>query len=197
MTDDQRRRLNTLADELSNLDGFVHMGDWMTVPHRDSLDRSNLRRAAQANPCGTAACIAGKAGLMEVFREEGFEWDFKDWGFTIPPLDFFGVEAYVAVFCGKWAMQHIHTPQQAALVLRDFLAQEAQGALPAELSSVTYTSMSPATYAMWSPSEPVQQAVEACPPPQKNFPVSGWCYAPKPRLPGERQFWERLALPVK
>jgi len=142
-----KKRIKQLIKEFKKQGtaGAIHMNSWV-YGRPDSVK-------ALANPCGTAACIAGKAGLMPAFRKKGFRWNFLTRRFSNPPEVFFGNEVYCAVFIGTWCSKHIHTPAQAVLVLEDFLEN---GRLDCE----------------WVPTPSVAEQVEALNPDYKIFEVS-------------------------
>ncbi len=78
----QLRRVKMLIEEFEEILRTVpkpnfNMKMWCEL-RTSNLVNSNLRakiREAVKNPCGTAACLAGKAGLMPRFRRLGFKWD--------------------------------------------------------------------------------------------------------------------------
>lgn len=166
-------RIAQLADELEKLEGFIYMTDWVRGVSMDDVE------AAYANPCGTAACIAGKAGLMSVFHARGYKWD--GFGFTTRPEVFFGRRVYYSIFVGTWAQDNIHTPQQAALVLRDFLQWFTLEAWWAQVN--------------WTPSDQLCDEITALRPTEKVFPVSHlktvWASA---RYAGEDSRWHHYLL---
>ncbi len=161
-----RQRLAQLADELDKLEGFINMKAWVYVGAGTLED-------AQAHPCGTAACIAGKAGLMPVFRAQGFRWwfpspAFRHGEFTEKPSVFFGDDVSNAVFTGYWAVRNIHTPEHVVLVLEAFLSDWTfENFVASAEGDMLFTSN-------WEPPYKVQDAVEATAPQEKFFPVHGW-----------------------
>ena len=77
----QLRRINILIEELEKLrkenpKGKFDMGTWCSIKRAATrlLLRKQILEAIQ-NPCGTAACLAGKAGLIPRIRRMGFKWD--------------------------------------------------------------------------------------------------------------------------
>lgn len=166
-----RKRINTLIRELQkHPDGFIAMETWADP----RIAVAGLRAEAEANPCGTACCLAGKAGLMKVFQAQGFSWRFDDLAtthggtlrsyvfdpsnaFTMNPSAFFGAALTSAVFTGHWACANLSTPAQAIIVLRAFL-RDAETAKRQGF--------------LWEPSTRTQSRIRAMSPERKNFPVS-------------------------
>ena len=83
----QLRRIEILIEELEKLrkakpKGKFNMRIWCAL--KRAATRAVLRkqiREAVKNPCGTSACLAGKAGLIPRIRKMGFKWDTIDrWG---------------------------------------------------------------------------------------------------------------------
>ena len=152
-----RRRAETLLEEFRKLGpGFVQMRDW--VSEEVPVD------VACANPCGTAACIGGKAGMMEVFREEGFYWtgtvSFRtETVFSVHPREFFGNDMHDAVFLGDWACDYVHTTRHVVLVLEAFLE---------DLDENSYGHFDED----WLPNRDVRDFVEDTQPEWKTFPVN-------------------------
>lgn len=121
-------RLDLLIEKFEAMDGgFLHMPYWVIRPC-DQRDPEEFLRQARTNPCGTAACIAGKAGFMAEFEEMGYRVvplstsGKSGFWFSIEPKIFFGLTLYNAVLVGHWAVENIHIPAQAAAVLRAFKA---------------------------------------------------------------------------
>lgn len=164
MTDLQIGRVERLIEELRSYgdEGAIDMLTWMLRRREyEAADGALYSRAARANPCGTAACIAGKAALMQMFMDEGFFWDFDQAFFSIPPSEFFGRAVNDAVFEGRWAMHNIHTPAQAVILMEHFLDVyrcQAGRTAPGGL---------------WQPSEHVVASIRALLPEAKLFPVTG------------------------
>lgn len=127
----QRERVLQLIEGLKAApDGYVLMRNWTDSNYVDVPEemREDYMKRASANPCGTACCIAGKAGLMPVFQDQGFKWlDYwaepDETPFSIHPLQFFGRSLYQAVLVGQWTMDNIETTAQAIMVLEAFLAE--------------------------------------------------------------------------
>jgi len=77
----QLRRIRILIEELEKLrkdnpKGKFNMGIWCALTK--AVDRFILRKEileATKDPCGTVACLAGKAGLIPRIRRMGFKWD--------------------------------------------------------------------------------------------------------------------------
>ena len=92
----QLRRINILIEELEELrrttkDIKFEMGTWCELEYVDdgqsATDLQKLIRNATKNPCGTAACLAGKAGLIPRIRKMGFMWNMiprKNWADAFP-----------------------------------------------------------------------------------------------------------------
>lgn len=83
MTNFQINNCKILVEELVKLQATVDnpvfdMERWVNP----RLDRARTQKALHKrimkvtdNPCGTAACLAGKAGLIPRLRRLGFKWD--------------------------------------------------------------------------------------------------------------------------
>ncbi len=167
-----RRRIKTLVAELSKLEGFIHMTGWMAEPNTTTDEGyEKFLKRARKNPCGTAACIAGKAGLMDVFRKEGFYWDYYSGrgGFSIEASAFFGQDVHYSVFTGYWAVRNIDTPQQAVIVLQAFLKEWTW----ATYQKVRGSAEDPFLRS-WMPPAAIRDRVEALRVKEKFFPVHGW-----------------------
>ncbi len=83
MNDAQLKRCKILITELHELRKNTikpkfNMGNWMCDTLSRMTRKGRLHRAimeATKNPCSTAACLAGKAGLIPRIRRMGFKWD--------------------------------------------------------------------------------------------------------------------------
>lgn len=168
-----RRRLLRLIAEFERLDGFVYMDAFVVgnncaawISGADFKLQDEHLRAAIRNPCGTAACIAGKAGLMPVFRRQGLRYNYQDSGQYQKQLEkFFGIAVTRAVFLGDWAISHIHTSKHARIVLSDLVA-EADKCNP-DWFCVRFTTD-------WLPTNKTARIVLKSQPKEKVFPVSGF-----------------------
>lgn len=127
-----RGRTLQLIAELEKMDGYLSMQQWVDT-RLVTVNSEELWQAAVEHPCGTACCLAGKAALMPVFREQGFRLNpdicsnthrlySSSIVFQTQPYVFFGYSLYSAVFTGIWCIKHLHTIAQAAELLRCFLA---------------------------------------------------------------------------
>lgn len=79
----QLRRIKILIEELEKLptDGVFKMDTWCELSGGFGTSLKSKIRKAVRNPCGTAACLAGKAGLIPRIRRMGFKWDVLGrWG---------------------------------------------------------------------------------------------------------------------
>jgi len=163
MTEEQIDRVKQLIEEfrIFNDVGFINMVDW-AVSEAPGTEYDKLTQAIN-NPCGTAACIAGKAGLMQVFRDQGFKWCFRNDGFSIEPQEFFGEETYNCVFIGTWCSEHVHTPTHAVLVLEDFLRQWDQALNDGKVANFNH---------YWEPEASVVKMIYESRPDVKEFPAS-------------------------
>ncbi len=84
MTDIQIKRTEVLIEELIKLRATTekpqfNMKQWMSnfltrMPGAKALLHREIMEATK-NPCGTSACLAGKAGLIPRIRRMGFKWD--------------------------------------------------------------------------------------------------------------------------
>jgi len=151
----QLKRINILIEELEKLRASTprpkfNMGMWCELTGRDEKDswgravsndtRAELRakiKAAVLNPCGTAACLCGKAGLMPRFRRMGFRWDVSKSGKVegkfyyskrgrardtygeVATMEFFGFDVYDDVFIN---VDEIKTLSQGIKALKRFVA---------------------------------------------------------------------------
>lgn len=93
MTPIQIRRVKILIRELKFLrantpNPVFRMGEWMcnilTKRKSKKVLHQDIMKATK-QPCGTAACLAGKAGLIPAVRRMGFKWDVytKDQAFDL------------------------------------------------------------------------------------------------------------------
>jgi hypothetical protein len=79
---DQIKRIHILIEELEIIKKETsrqkfNMHEWCELMKFHT--RAALKRAvkgATKNPCGTSACLAGKAALIPRLRKMGFKWDF-------------------------------------------------------------------------------------------------------------------------
>jgi hypothetical protein len=86
MTEKQYRRVKILITELEKLRQTTkkpkfYMGNWMSRLLQKRRSKRALHIAvmeATREPCGTEACLAGKAGLIPKIRRMGFKWDVTD-----------------------------------------------------------------------------------------------------------------------
>ncbi len=82
----QYRRVKILITELEKLRKTTkkpkfYMGNRMSRILQKRVSKRALRIAimeATREPCGTEACLAGKAGLIPRIRRMGFKWDVMD-----------------------------------------------------------------------------------------------------------------------
>lgn len=79
----QLHRIEILIEELEKLrqrakkrkqEIQFFMGNWIT-PELASPNLKDKIAKAVRNPCGTQACLAGKAGLISKIRRMGFKWE--------------------------------------------------------------------------------------------------------------------------
>lgn len=148
-------RLRLLIAKLRTMDGFIDMGRWTDM----DLPQSKLKDA-MSNPCGTACCLAGKAGLMPEFHKLGFKWKWEHtfyMGFTIEPEEFFGHVIRQALFAGDWTMANLSTPRQAVLVMEHLLDDPREAA---------------ACGSYWMPAADIRARVHELAPAERHFPVS-------------------------
>jgi len=167
-------RIKILVGELESFGpvGYIKMDAWFYLPWRlcgymvSAKDRAeeigDLIERGTKNPCGTAACIAGKAALMPVFNEMGFFLKAADMGdngngFSISPSSFFGSTISDSVFTGRWAIENIHTPAQAAILIRNFIGDLKEAVLDTDY---------------WEPSYEAKDEISALDVEVKDFPVS-------------------------
>lgn len=78
----QLNRIKMLIEEfeiiLEDRNARIHMRDWCELEYAETKEEAKRKlKDAVDNPCGTAACLAGKAGLMRRFRNLGFKWTMK------------------------------------------------------------------------------------------------------------------------
>lgn len=77
-------RVKVLIEELekmrkSNPSPKFHMKSWCELAcARSRTFLNKLIRRATKNPCGTTACLAGKAGLIPKIRRMGFKWEARE-----------------------------------------------------------------------------------------------------------------------
>ncbi len=157
------RRIKILIEEFEKFGnkGFVYMDEWVNT---DNVPESDMGRGdrkfiieAGKNPCGTAACIAGKAGLMPRFRRLGFKYNIYWGSFNVSADRFFGESFHEAVFVGRFAVSNVHTPKQAVILMKAFLEDVDR----AEALGVD-----------WVPNERVRNRITKLTPDVKTFPVS-------------------------
>lgn len=85
-TTKQLTRIKILIEELESLRENTEkpafdMGTWCEISEADTKTKIQKQISeAVKNPCQTAACLAGKAGLMPRFRRMGFSWRFSHFG---------------------------------------------------------------------------------------------------------------------
>lgn len=82
----QLKRIKILIEELESLKETTKkpafdMHQWCEIGElrTKALMQKQINKAVK-NPCQTAACLAGKAGLMPRFRRMGFSWAFSHYG---------------------------------------------------------------------------------------------------------------------
>lgn len=83
MTETQYKRTKVLIEELIKLRSNTvkpkfKMKNWMSETLTKMFRKEDLHAEimeATRNPCGTACCLAGKAGLLPRIRRMGFKWD--------------------------------------------------------------------------------------------------------------------------
>lgn len=142
----QINRLNVLIEELEKLRANTakpkfEMRNWMAETLSKFATKVGLHKAimdATKNPCGTAACLAGKAGLIPRIRRLGFRWDVMETktfmtnqaqacfhfdGYTgdVAVKHFFGWEAFSEVFM---ALGEITTLFQGIKRLKKLVKEE-------------------------------------------------------------------------
>ncbi len=84
----QYNRTKILIEELKTLRANTpkpkfRMANWMSEFLTKMFHKKDLHQAimdATREPCGTACCLAGKAGLIPRIRRLGFKWDVLDGG---------------------------------------------------------------------------------------------------------------------
>lgn len=143
----QLKRIEILIEELEKLRkenprGIFDMGDWCALdsaPTKTELDKQI--KEATKNPCGTAACLAGKAGLIPRIRQMGFRWGsrvsilgwdsyayggfrYKDYFDDNAIEAFFGEEVLNTVF---YDTATINTLYQGIKALKKFIQIEKMG----------------------------------------------------------------------
>lgn len=166
-----KRRVEILLEELEKLpkESFVYMTDWVVAGGKLSeSDEARFVRSAMKNPCGTAACIAGKAGLMPRFRKLGFRWNFEEqYDFEDAVYDFFGLMTHRIVFANTLAIQIVDTVEQAVVLVRHFL-NNLDDVVSWQLTNTAYAVLSD-----YVPPAAVQEQIRAlAPEDNKRFPVS-------------------------
>lgn len=141
----QKGHIRVLIEELEKLqdtkDIQFNMSHWCELGLRKPFDapmpREELREAillATKNPCGTSACLAGKAGLIPRIRRMGFKWGVSRGGaikgifrYTNNGREltgdaavcaFFGERVFEIVFTGRF---DIKTIPQGIQALENFL----------------------------------------------------------------------------
>ena len=141
MTPIQITRCKVLIRELKLLKANTvkpkfFMGNWMSLfltKRRTTRELHQDIMEATRNPCGTACCLAGKAGLIPAIRRMGFKWDVytKDQAFDLfgnaragfqfgshlgdaAVINFFGQLAFSDVFMNIY---NIHTLLQGIKAL--------------------------------------------------------------------------------
>ncbi len=139
-------RLNVLIVELEALRANTKkpkfdMGNWMSGALTRLTTKVGLHKAimeATENPCGTASCLAGKAGLIPKIRRMGFKWDvmpdrsyltgqaqagfhYDGWTGDFAVQEFFGSEAFHEVFM---AISEIRTLLQGIKALKRLVTYE-------------------------------------------------------------------------
>jgi len=143
-TPTQLRRINILIEELIKLrqraidrdrEIEFNMASWMEPGMSSPNLRSKIDKAVR-NPCGTEACLCGKAGLIPRIRRLGFKWDIipKSYGTSAnfqytggdgdryhgshAVKEFFGEDVTEEVFLGG---QDINTLFQGIQALKRFV----------------------------------------------------------------------------
>lgn len=169
-----RERFDILIEEFEKFDaGYVHMQHWFVFDDPTTTFISgDYLNSAMENPCGTAACIAGKAGLMERFQGMGFGFstDSPNSGFDRHCVQFFGKVVRDFIFMGDFAMNHIKTPQQAVLLMKALRDDMRDGIL-------TVLGIPPIAPSAWRPRSSVINHIDAIAPSdwkdiEEKFPVS-------------------------
>jgi len=133
----QLDRIRILIEELEKLrkdnpKGKFNMGIWCDLEFaRTKTKLQKQIMEATKNPCGTAACLAGKAGLMPRFRRMGFKWTahssgYADFSYKGNLGDdavkaFFGYDVFTDVFLNT---NEIKTLFQGINALRQFVEDE-------------------------------------------------------------------------
>jgi hypothetical protein len=108
MNDIQLKRTKVLIVELHKLRDNTekpkfNMGDWMNNLLSRMSSKAALHKAimeATKNPCGTAACLAGKAGLIPRIRRMGFKWD------VLPERSYLTGQAQAGFHYDGWTGDH-------------------------------------------------------------------------------------------
>lgn len=141
----QLNHIRLLISELEKLqketpEPEFDMNIWCSLANSDlQFDREQLERQiekATENPCGTAACLAGKAGLIPAIRKLGFKWavsskknnighrdfpagqfQYKDRRGRAATEEFFGVSVMHMVF----ESDQIYTLQEGIDALKAFV----------------------------------------------------------------------------
>lgn len=114
----QLKRLNVLIEELERLRANTvkpkfNMGNWMSNALSRFKTKVGLHKAimeATENPCGTAACLAGKAGIIPKIRRMGFKWD------VLPEFSYLNGQAQAGFHYNGWTGDY---------AVKEFFGQEA------------------------------------------------------------------------
>ncbi len=139
----QLHRIEVLIEELTKLrqrsidrgrEIEFYMGNWITTDLCSPHLKDKITKAVR-NPCGTQACLAGKAGLIPRIRRLGFKFDIVPgsygakaefqytengitWSENSAIRMFFGEDVTKKIFIGS---QDIHTLFQGIQALKRFV----------------------------------------------------------------------------
>jgi len=124
---EQINRLKVLIEELEIIykgprkKSSINMSEWCELDKFHSM--AALTRAikiATEDPCGTSACLAGKAGLIPRIRKMGFKWDFDH----SQPVGFEWERKTQAV-AGFVFKERGHLPRKGDIAVKEFFGERA------------------------------------------------------------------------